>query len=69
MLIIFFDAKGIVQKEFVLVGQSIMHTIVTFYSNYVKAGKDFDPNFGDKRTGCCITTTYRLRLPFSLGNS
>jgi hypothetical protein len=48
MLIIFFDAEGIVHKEFALVGQSILHTIVTFYSNYVKMGEDFDPNFGDK---------------------
>jgi hypothetical protein len=22
------------------------------------------PNFGDKRTGCCITTTHHLTLPF-----
>jgi hypothetical protein len=27
--------------------------------------KAFAPNFGDKRTGCCITKTYRLTLPFS----
>jgi hypothetical protein len=27
--------------------------------------EDFAPNFGDKRTGCCITTTYHLTLPFS----
>jgi hypothetical protein len=26
--------------------------------------EDFAPNFGDKRTGCCITTTHR----FSAGN-
>jgi hypothetical protein len=26
--------------------------------------EDFAPNLGDKRTGCCITTTYCLTLPF-----
>jgi hypothetical protein len=29
--------------------------------------EDFTPNFGDKRTGCCITTTHCLTLPFSPG--
>jgi hypothetical protein len=27
--------------------------------------EDFAPNFGDKITGYCITTTHRLTLPFS----
>jgi hypothetical protein len=30
--------------------------------------KHFAPNFGDKRTGVCITTMCRLTLPFSPGN-
>jgi hypothetical protein len=30
--------------------------------------KDFALNFGDKRTGCCITATHRLTLHFSPGN-
>jgi hypothetical protein len=30
--------------------------------------EDFAPNFSDKRTSCCITTTHRLTLPFSQGN-
>jgi hypothetical protein len=34
----------------------------------VKMDEDFARNFGDKRTGCCITTTHRLTLPFSPGN-
>jgi hypothetical protein len=68
VLIIFFDIKGVVQKEFVLAGQSIQHTNVTFYGNCVKMCEDFAPNFGNKRTGCCITTTHRLTLPFSPGN-
>jgi hypothetical protein len=29
---------------------------VTFYSYCVEKCEDFSPNFGDKRTGCCITT-------------
>jgi hypothetical protein len=33
----------------------------------MKMCKDFAPNFGDKRTGCCITT-HCLTLPFSPGN-
>jgi hypothetical protein len=70
MLIIFSDIKGVVHKEFVLQAkQSIPHTTVTFYCNCLKMYKDFTPNFGDKRTGCFITTTHhRLSLPFSPGN-
>jgi hypothetical protein len=26
--------------------------------------EDFSPNFGDRRTGCCITATHRLKLSF-----
>jgi hypothetical protein len=29
--------------------------------------EDFAPNFGDKRTVCCITTTYRLKFILSPG--
>jgi hypothetical protein len=29
--------------------------------------EDFFSNFGDKRIGCCITTTHRLTFPFSTG--
>jgi hypothetical protein len=41
---------------------------VTFYSNYMKMYEHFALNFGDKRTGCCVTTTHCLTLPFSPGN-
>jgi hypothetical protein len=34
----------------------------------VKMCEDFAPNFNGKITGCCITTTHRLILPFSKGN-
>jgi hypothetical protein len=37
--------------------QSIAHTAVTFYGDYMKMCKDFAANFGDKRTGRCVTTT------------
>jgi hypothetical protein len=39
--------------------QSIVHTTVTLKGDCVKMGEDFAANFGDKRTGCCITTTRR----------
>jgi hypothetical protein len=44
--------------------QSIPRATVTFYGDSVKMCSDFAPNFGDKRTGCCITTTRRLTLLF-----
>jgi hypothetical protein len=39
------------------------HTTKTFYGDSVKMCKDFTPNFGDERTGCCITTDH-LTFPF-----
>jgi hypothetical protein len=48
--------------------QSVLHTAVTFYGYCVKMHEDFTPNFGNKRTGCCIMTMHRLTLPFSSGN-
>jgi hypothetical protein len=64
---ILFDIKGIVRKEFVLAGQSILLTTVKFCSYCMKMCKDFALNFGDKRTGCGITTRH-LTLPFSPEN-
>jgi hypothetical protein len=29
--------------------------------------EDFVPNFGDKRTGCCVKTTHRITLYFPRG--
>jgi hypothetical protein len=61
----FFYNKGIVDKEFILVGKTALpHTLLTFYGDCVKMYKYFIPNLGDKRTGCCITTTHRFTLPF-----
>jgi hypothetical protein len=66
MLIIFSDIKGIVHKEFAK--QSISHTTVMFYSDYLNMCEDFAPNFGDKGPGYCITTTHHLTFPLSPEN-
>jgi hypothetical protein len=69
ILIIFFDIKGIVTRNSSWQAtQSILRTIMTFYGDCAKTCEDFILNFGDKRTGCCITTTHRLTLPFATGN-
>jgi hypothetical protein len=47
---------------------TIPRTTVTLYGEWVKMCEDFGPNFGNKRTGCYITTTQRLRLLTSPGN-
>jgi hypothetical protein len=39
-----------------------------FMANCMKMWEDFAPNFGNKRTGCCITITHCLTLPFSPRN-
>jgi hypothetical protein len=31
--------------------------------------EDFTPNFGDRRTGCCVTTAHHLTLPFFTNNN
>jgi hypothetical protein len=60
ILIIFFDIKRIVYKEFILAGQTVNSAYsCDYYGDCTKKCEDFTPNFGDKRTGCCITT-----LPF-----
>jgi hypothetical protein len=69
MLIIFFDIKGIVHKEFVLADQTVNSAYYADdYGNCMEMCEDFEPNVGDKRTGCCITITHRLTLTFSPGN-
>jgi hypothetical protein len=65
MLIIFFAIKEIVHKEFILAGQTVNSA---HYCDCMKMCEDFAPNFGDKRTGYCRTTTHHLTLPFSPGN-
>jgi hypothetical protein len=64
MVIIFFDIKGIVHKEFVLAGQTF---ISAYYCDCVNMFGDFAPNFGDKGTGCWITIMHNFTLPFSPG--
>jgi hypothetical protein len=36
--------------------QSVLHTTVTFYGDYMNMCKDFISNNHDKRIGCCIKT-------------
>jgi hypothetical protein len=48
--------------------QSIPHTTVTFYGDWVTMWEAVAPNFGNKRTGCCIITTHRITISFLLGN-
>jgi hypothetical protein len=50
------------------VSQSVPLTTVMFYSDFMKMCKDFSLKFGDKRTGCCITTTHLSHISFSPGN-
>jgi hypothetical protein len=65
MLINFINIKGIVHKEFVLVGQTINSTYYCdVLQDCLKMCEDFSLNFGYEITGCCITTTHRLTLPF-----
>jgi hypothetical protein len=63
MLILFFDTNNSSWQA----KQSIPHTTVTFHGNCVKICEDSAPNYGDKRTGCFITTT-QYHTPFSPGN-
>jgi hypothetical protein len=69
ILIIFFHIKDCSQK--IRPDRSFLHTTrssITFYGYCVKMCEDFAPNTGFKRTGCYITTTHHLTLPFSPGN-
>jgi hypothetical protein len=64
MLIVFFVIKGVVHKKLSWQAkQSIMHTVM-FYGGCAKICEDFAPNFGNKRSGCPITTTHCFILPF-----
>jgi hypothetical protein len=40
------------------VQQSIPHSAMMFYGDCMEMCEDLSPNFGDKRTGCCITTAH-----------
>jgi hypothetical protein len=61
MLIIFFDIKATGKKEFVLAGQAVnsAHYCDILRCDCVQMCEDFAPNFGDKRSGCCITSFSR----------
>jgi hypothetical protein len=69
MIIIFFNINGIVHKEFVLAGQTVNSSYYCdVLSLLCENVWDFASNYGDKGTGCCITTTYSLKLPCSPDN-
>jgi hypothetical protein len=63
MLIIFFDIKDIVHKDFALAGQ----TVNSAYYCVNICEEFFAPNFGDK-INCRDKTTHRLTPPFPPGN-
>jgi hypothetical protein len=48
--------------------QSIPHTTVTFFGDFVKICEDFSPNFGNKISSFCITTMHSLTFGFSPEN-
>jgi hypothetical protein len=61
------DMKDISFKEFVLPGQTVNSA---YYCDdlrrLIKNVRRLRPELCDKITGCCITTTHRLTLPFSI---
>jgi hypothetical protein len=64
ILVIFFDVNKLAWQA----KQSIPHTTLTSYGDYVRMCEDIALNFGNKDTGYCIMTTHRLTLSFSPGN-
>jgi hypothetical protein len=68
MHIIFFDIREIFHKGFILAGQTVSSAYyVTFYGDCMKMCEDFGLNFGDKRTGCCITISTISHFLFHQG--
>jgi hypothetical protein len=65
MFIIFLTTRGWFTKNSSWQAKrSIPHTTVIFHGDCVEMYEGFGPNFGDKRAGCCITTTHSLTLLF-----
>jgi hypothetical protein len=60
------DIKGTVHTEFVLAGQTV--NSANYCDVLLWLCEDFVPNFGKKRTACCIMMTHYLTLPYSPGN-
>jgi hypothetical protein len=58
MLIIFFDIKGIVHKEFALAGQTVSSAYYCDVQGRQRENvRRLRPELGWQRTGCCIKTT------------
>jgi hypothetical protein len=56
ILIISFDIKGIIHKEFVLAGKTVNWAYCCDVSRRLREiVRRLHPNFRDKRNGCCIT--------------
>jgi hypothetical protein len=70
MFITFFDIKGIVHKESILVGQAVNSAYYcdVLWQLHENVQRLHPQKFGDKRTGCCIMTMHCLTFPFSSGN-
>jgi hypothetical protein len=68
MLIIFFDIKGVVHKEFILAGQIVKSA---YYCEFLwrlhENMRRLHPELWRQKNWRCITTTNRLTLPFSPG--
>jgi hypothetical protein len=69
VLIIFFDIKRIVHKEFILAGQKVNSP---YYCDVLRRLREntrrLHPELWQQRTGCCTTTMHRLTLHFSSGD-
>lgn len=48
--------------------KSTSRTAVTLYGDCAKMCEDFTQNFGEEKTGCCMTKKHHLTLSFSPGN-
>jgi hypothetical protein len=67
MLLIFFDIKGIVLKEFVLAGQPVNSSYYCDILRRLSECEDFPRTIATK-TGCCITTKHSLTRHLLPGN-
>lgn len=60
-----FTSRGLCTKKSFQQAKQSTESSVMFFSNCIKICEDKAPNFGNKRTGYCITITHHLILPCS----